>query len=114
MSRVSHLLPLLLTQHAPASPALPTACLPEIPLDLELVLHQGALWAYTHHSPSLFSACQVSAALGTRAFFRSLGLSSDVGPGTGVPRKGSLSFHHICVKTGSPGQLWGDSSFSLH
>lgn len=115
MSSVSHLPPLLLTHYAPASPALLTAsCLPEVPPDLELVLHQGALWAYAHNSPSLFNACQAAATLGTRPIFRSLGLSSDVGPVTGVPWKGSLSFHHVCLKTGSPGQLWGDSSFFLH
>lgn len=76
----------------------------------ELKLHQGALWAHARRSPSLFNA--VPAALWARPSFRHLGLSSDVGPGTGgVPRIVSLSFHHLCLKTGSPGQLWGGSRF---
>lgn len=36
----------------------------------------------------------------------------DPGPGGGgVPRIVSLSFHHLCLKTGSPWQLWGGSRF---
>lgn len=41
------------------------------------------------------------------------GLSSDVRPVTSVPRKGNLSFFRLCLKTGSLGQLWGDSRFLL-
>lgn len=111
---VGHLLPLRMPPHclhAPASPAPPVFLRSLQAFELEST--RGRCGHTLAAALSRYSAGPCSPLEVLASPPGVLGLSSDVRPMTGVPRKGSLSFYHFCLKTGSLGQLWGDSRFLL-